>query len=1002
MPVEFLTKEQKLHYRNFPEDLTIEEIAKYFLLDNQAKTSIYRLREDHNRLGYALQLGTVKLLGTFLDNPTEIHFDVVLYVSKQLGIDAKVLSKYSNERTIRKHAQEIKEAYGYCDFSEQPYHWRIVRWLYHRFWYTNDRPSTLFELAVSRCITLKVLLPGATVLERLISQVKERTTARLWCKLAALPDKNQCKRLEGLLLIGDKKNITGLEAIRQQITHESPVGFLKTIERYNRFYSLGAHGWDISKLPIGKIKVLARYAAVARAQAIERMPYERQIATLAAFAIIFTISSQDNIIDYMLKYFSELFNKADRNSQKERLRTIRDLDSSARELSRACRVLLDETIPDDEIRKSILKTITRDRLQAAIQTVETLTKSSDQTIEYKEIFKYFSSIRRFLPKLLSSVQFKANSAGKPALSAWEFLFKCETKTGKDKYGGAPVDGMSACWQKVVLRDDDSIKPCPYTFWTIEKVVTGIKNFDIYLENSDKYSDPRSNLIPFEEWEGKKSKILNTLGWSPNAAESLNPLKEELNTTYQNTVKDWETNPDVRVEQVSGKSKIVISNVDKLEEPKSLLLLKKRLKSLIPDTDLPGILLEISYLTKFTEQFTHISYGNSRVDDLPVSICAVLIAKACNIGLKPVVQRGVPALEYDRLTWVDQNYFRSETLTLANEVLVEYYSKLELPKYWGTGDVASADGVRILTPPKTVYAGSSPRYFGTGRGITSLELLSDRRVGLSIHVLTGTLRDSVGLLELVLGQNTVIKPREIMTDTAGYSDIMFGLFALLGYQFSPRIADMGDSKLWRFDLDADYGVLNNLSKNRLREELIVKYWDDMLRIAASLKLGTINPSNLIRMLQRSGKPTMLGKAIGEFGRIFKTIHHLSVMDDPDYRRRILTQLNMGESEHSLKRALLYWKKGELYQSTREDQEDQLYALGLVTNCIIIWNTLYMESALKVMENEGITIDPDDKKRLSPFSHEHINIVGHYSFELAHDILNGKLRTLLPMDKNLFGK
>jgi TnpA family transposase len=176
---------------------------------------------------------------------------------------------------------------------------------------------------------------------------------------------------------------------------------------------------------------------------------------------------------------------------------------------------------------------------------------------------------------------------------------------------------------------------------------------------------------------------------------------------------------------------------------------------------------------------------------------------------------------------------------------------------------------------------------------------------------------------------------------------------------------------------------------------------MLRVAASLKLGTINPTNLVRMLQRSGKPTMLGKATGEFGRIYKTIHHLSVMDDPDYRRRILTQLNMGESEHSLKRTLLFWKKGELYQATREGQEDQLYALSLVTNCIIIWNTIYMEAAIKTMESEGIEIYPEDKMRLSPFGHEHINIVGRYSFAQACEILKGQLRQLLPMDKKLFG-
>ena len=63
---------------------------------------------------------------------------------------------------------------------------------------------------------------------------------------------------------------------------------------------------------------------------------------------------------------------------------------------------------------------------------------------------------------------------------------------------------------------------------------------------------------------------------------------------------------------------------------------------------------------------------------------------------------------------------------------------------------------------------------------------------------------------------------------------------------------------------------------------------------------------------------------------------------------------------------------------------------------------MESALKTMEEAGIKIEPADKKRLSPFGHEHINIVGHYSFDLAHEILKGKLRSLLPMDKKLFGE
>lgn len=324
----------------------------------------------------------------------------------------------------------------------------------------------------------------------------------------------------------------------------------------------------------------------------------------------------------------------------------------------------------------------------------------------------------------------------------------------------------------------------------------------------------------------------------------------------------------------------------------------------------------------------------------------------------------------------------------------------LPQFWGTGDVVSADGLRYLTPSKTIYAGANPNFFGRGRGLTSNNLISDLLIGLNINTLTGTLRDSMGLLELVLGQSTIIKPCEVMTDTAGYSDMIFGIFALLGYKFSPRIADMGSSKLWRFDKEEDYSVLNDLSKGRIKEELIIKYWDDMLRVAGSLTLGTINPTNLMQMLQRSGKPTMLGKALMEFGRIFKTTHHLTLMDDKDHRRRLLTQLNMGESAHALKRNIFYWKKGQLYQTTREGQEDQLWALEVVANAIIVWNTIYMQKALESIEHAGFIIEDKDKSRLKPFIHDHINIIGKYTFEETEKIQKGILRDLLPMNEKVF--
>src|SRR6266700_6024795 len=116
------------------------------------------------------------------------------------------------------------------------------------------------------------------------------------------------------------------------------------------------------------------------------------------------------------------------------------------------------------------------------------------------------------------------------------------------------------------------------------------------------------------------------------------------------------------------------------------------------------------------EFSHISEARSRLDDLSLSICAVLLAEACNVGLTPMVRKGIPALERDRLLYVQQNDIRPDTLSHANARLVDYQATIPLAKSWGGGEVASADGLRFIVPLRTLNAGPNPKYFGTGRGI----------------------------------------------------------------------------------------------------------------------------------------------------------------------------------------------------------------------------------------------------------------------------------------------
>ena len=110
-----------------------------------------------------------------------------------------------------------------------------------------------------------------------------------------------------------------------------------------------------------------------------------------------------------------------------------------------------------------------------------------------------------------------------------------------------------------------------------------------------------------------------------------------------------------------------------------------------------MLLEIAARTGFHHAFTHLAERGAQVDGFTTSLCAVLVAEACNIGLEPLLRPEDPALGRARLSWVAQNFVRDETIAAANARLIAAQNALPIARLWGDGEIASADGVRFVVP-----------------------------------------------------------------------------------------------------------------------------------------------------------------------------------------------------------------------------------------------------------------------------------------------------------------
>ena len=270
MPVDFLSAGHRAAYGWYSEPPSDAQLERFFHFDERDRALIDRRRGDHNRLGFAVQLSTVRFLGTFLARRAEVPQVVAARVAEELGVAPGCLTDYTKrEPTLREHAGEIQCEYGYRDFSEPSARTELVGWLDARAWATAERPSVLFDLATARLIDAKVLLPGASVLARAVASARDRAAARLHRTLAEAAGEKR-RRLDLLLEVPEEQQLSRLEALRAGPRRLTASEAAEAFERLAAIVSVGT-GDLAADVPAGRLRALARYGLAANAQKLRRL-----------------------------------------------------------------------------------------------------------------------------------------------------------------------------------------------------------------------------------------------------------------------------------------------------------------------------------------------------------------------------------------------------------------------------------------------------------------------------------------------------------------------------------------------------------------------------------------------------------------------------------------------------------------------------------------------------------------------------------------------------------
>ena len=955
-----------------------EELIEHATLTDRDIEKIKQCRRSHNRLGFAYQIGFVRLKNRFPGtHPLEITSELVAFAGVQLQIEPDEIHQYaSRQQTISQHQIRIRR---YLDLKElgRADVESVKQYVFEQSC-RLEQTGALYSLVEQYLRDRHILQPADSTLHRMIGAQRRLARQHIYERITDSLPKDARQKLESLLEV-DERNVSLLQQLKVVPRKPSPTALLQLTDKLEGVACTGVLGVDLSWLNNNYQRALTNHVQRCSADRLRELTLPHRYAAITCFLWQTYRDTIDHIVDMYDKLLNKVYNWAQEDLNTSMRHQHRSILRALSMFTGIGEVLLeglfDDTISATSLRDALLRTVSREELAGHMEQSKEWTTGRGSHL-FHGVIGRFTYLRQFSKALLDHLELESPQGNaSPLLQAVEVL-KEMNRTGKRKLPpDAPIDFVPARVRPFVYIGGEIHKPA-WECALLSVLRDEIKSGNLSVMYSKRFGNFDDFFIPTAQWEAMRASFFEAAGLPCTPEDVRSYLTGRLNGAYDSFLASQPRNTYAKVDAEGWRlSADPTEKLDPLGEEK-LDQLKSWLKGHMRSIRLPELLIEVDNELHFTQHFMPTaSRETRRVSD----VCAVLttiLAHGCNVGpytMSRLVQ-GVSYRQIQRITdWqLTEDNQRSALASVVNAI-----TGLDTSQVWGEGRTSASDGQRFIFRQQVLHQTYSPKF--SDFALEFYSFVADNYAPFYSTPIECTDRDAAYVLDGLLYNESDLELEEHYTDTHGYTENNFAAFAMLGKRFCPRIRGLQHQRIYRIDAHKDYGVLKPLIDRRdriIKMDWIVDQWDRLGQFYATLQSGHTTANVALRRLNAMSARNLFYRANRELGRVLKTEFILQYMAQPLLRRRIRRGLLKAEQLHALARDVAYGKRGRMTERDFHGMMRTCSCLVLILACMVYWQAREIGRAIVEGNPEEEGIDISLLEHVSPIGWDNVLLYGEY--------------------------